>query len=328
MGKKKKLTNLEAPIELTISPELKGKVDEMVESTFKDVSEYWSKDITEEIYVPIDIGEITVLHVKPKKPKNKRLLIFVPGWGVTNDEFNDLYEALHDEIEFYYIETREKSTSRIKRRKTKLTVSEKAKDIQKVLDYLKITGKEFIISGPCWGATVILMGLYEKTLKVHNCLVFDPAYELTFPKFLIKMSILIPAFVISFFKSIAKFFVLLGMKEKRQRERTTSFIDRATIWKWKRSAFQNRNINLFNILPKIEEEIPVFNGSIDKFHPQIAYPMEAKAMPKGRFFFLEVNEDKRERILSSVLKEFALVDNNTKYPKRILEFEKKLTREV
>ncbi|NHJ46412.1 MAG: hypothetical protein FK733_01370 [Asgard group archaeon] len=314
------------PPELTISPELKKKVDELIKATHKDGVEYWSEEITETIYVPIDIGEIRVLHVKPKKPKNKRILLFIPGWGVTNDEFNDIYEILHEDVEFYYIETREKSTSRIKRWRTNLRVSEKAKDIQIVIDYFNLNDKDFFIGGPCWGSTVDLTGLKEKTIKAPAIVAFDPAYKLAFSPFLIRLGAIIPAFVVTIIKRILKFFILRGMKEERQRERTAAFIDSAEAWKWMRSAFQNRKLNMFDIFGELEEEIPVFNGTKDKFHPQEVYPEMAKAMPNGRFFYMEADESDRERLQGIIMREFAMVDGKAGIPKLFLEFEKELKR--
>ncbi|NHK31130.1 MAG: hypothetical protein FK730_07240 [Asgard group archaeon] len=314
------------PPEIIITPELKKKVEALINATYKEDVEYWSEEITETIYVPIDVGEIRVLHVKPKKPKNKRILLFIPGWGVTNDEFNDVYEILHEDIEFYYIETREKSTSRIKRWGTNLTVSEKAKDVQRVIDYFNLNDKDYFIGGPCWGSTVSLVGLKEKILKAPAYVVFDSAYKLTFSGFLIRLGVIIPAFIVTIIKKILKFFVIRGMKEKRQKERTAAFIDSAEVWKWKKSAFQNRKLNLFNILGDIEEEIPSFNGTKDKFHPQEKFPEMARTMPNGRFFYMEVDESERERLQGVIMREFALVDGKTGIPEIFLEFEKELKR--
>ncbi|NHJ39155.1 MAG: hypothetical protein FK731_03920 [Asgard group archaeon] len=314
------------PPELTINPELKKKVDELIQATYKEGVEYWSEEITETIYVPIDVGEIRVLHVKPKKPKNKRILLFLPGWGVTNDEFNDIYEILHEEVEFYYVETREKSTSRIKRWGTNLTVSEKAKDVQRVIDYFKLNEKDYFIGGPCWGSTVTLVGIKEKILNAPAYVVFDSAYKLTFSKLLIRLGVIVPAFIVAILKRILKFFAIRGMKEERQKERTAAFIDNAEVWKWKKSAFQNRNLNLFDILGEIEEEIPSFNGTKDKFHHQEVFPEMARLMPNGRFFYMEVDESERERLQGVIMREFAMIDSKSGIPKIFLQFEKELKR--
>ena len=138
MARKQRDSSKRIP-ELTISPQLKQEVDALVQATYKTNVRHWSPTITREFYVPIgEVGEIRVLHVKPKQPKNTAPVLFIPGFGVIQEEFNDLYEALQEDIEFYYIETREKTSSKIKRRKTKLTLSEKAKDIQTVIDDLRI----------------------------------------------------------------------------------------------------------------------------------------------------------------------------------------------
>ncbi|MHA1631168.1 MAG: hypothetical protein ACTSXO_06790 [Candidatus Heimdallarchaeota archaeon] len=327
MARKQRDSSKRIP-ELTISPQLKQEVDALVQATYKTNVRHWSPAITREFYVPIgEVGEIRVLHVKPKQPKNTAPVLFIPGFGVIQEEFNDLYEALQEDIEFYYIETREKTSSKIKRRKTKLTLSEKAKDIQTVIDFLNLSQKDFLLVGTCWGSSVVLTGLYEKTLTAPRILLFDPAFELAFSKFIVNISILLPTFMVSLLKRIFKFFALMGMKEKRQKERTSAFIDNAVVWKWKRAAYQNRKLNLFKILPAIEKELFIVNGSNDRFHNQEIYPMEAKALPHGRFFYLEVDESKRERMMAAVIREFALGTQVQPVPLVMQKFEKNLKRE-
>jgi len=94
----------------------------------KDVPNFWEMEEAEHIYVPVEGGEIRIIHIKPENPISKRPLLFLPGWAVPPIAFQDLYEVLHNKYDFYYLETREKTSSRIGRFGD-FTMQRKAKDI-------------------------------------------------------------------------------------------------------------------------------------------------------------------------------------------------------
>ncbi len=327
MAKKKKQVTIEVTPELTISPDLQQKVDQLIESSKREVDSYWDSKDTEYIYVPVDGGEIRVIHVKPENPKNKQSLVHLPGWGVNPVGFKILYEVLHEDYEFYYIETREKSSSKIKRRKANMTILQMAKDVQKALDYLGFADKNFVMFAPCWGATIAIEGIKANVLKIPRLIVNDPMHKLWFNKFLLNISPIIPTFVVTIIKPILMFFAFLGMKEKTQLERNRQFVKNAVVWKWKRAAYQVKDLELYGTLGSIDQEILVFNGTTDKVHQQSDYPKMAKELPNGRFFFMNTDESNRERLQAIVMKEFADVDTKIGIPPSLLQFEKELLRD-
>ncbi len=312
--------------ELTVTFEQQKKIDTMIEASKIDNVIHWDPQVTKEIYVPVDGEKIRVLHIKSKNLANKRIIVFIPGWGVTSEGFDVLYEVLHNEIEFYYIETREKRSNQIRRRKANLTIQQKAKDIMKVIDYLKIDKDKYTLVGPCWVATIFLQGLLDNNLEANSILIFDPMHKLWFNKFLLNISPFIPTFVITIIKPIMLFFAFLGMKEKTQKERSQDFAKYDIIWKWKKAAYTVKDLELFGTLSPIKQVILVFNGTTDKVHKQTDYPKLSKELPKGRFFFLNTIESNREQIMSVVIKEFAKTEMNEKIPPVLREFEKELER--
>jgi hypothetical protein len=331
MGKKKKRNEIpeEKPPELQVTPEQQKKIDEFIESTRKDQEiNYWDEKITKYIYVPVDDGEIRVVHVKPEKTINKRILVFMPGWGVLTSGFHVLYETLYDCVEFYYIESREKGTSKLDKKKANMSIEQMAKDVQDALTFLDLPRKDFVFVTPCWGATIIFIGLLNKTIEIPSIVVFDPMHKLWFNKFINTISPAIPVWLANILKPPLKFFALLGMKEKAQKKRSEEFIDNADIWKWKNAAHAVKDLELFGMLGDIEQEIIVFNATSDRIHNQSDYPKLAKELPNGRFFFMNTDESNRERLMSGVIRELAAVDGKTNIPQSLKEFEKKLERET
>jgi len=329
MGKNKKVkdTSVEKPPELTVTPKQQKKIDEFIDVTRKKENiTYWDEKITKYIYVPVDDGEIRVVHLKPEKTINKRILVFMPGWGVELSGFHDLYDALHDCVEIYYIESREKRSSKLDKKKASMSIEQMAKDTQEVLNYLELPGKDFVFVTPCWGATIVFIGLLNKTFEAPSIVVIDPMHKLWFNKFINTISPAIPVWLANLLIPPIKFFALLGMKEKAQKQRTSDFINSCDIWKWKNAAHAVKDLELFGMLGDIEQEIIVFNATSDRIHNQEDYPKLAKELPKGRFFFMNTEESKRERLLSAVLRELAAVDGKTNIPPVLAEFEKKLDR--
>ena len=56
----------EKPPELQVTEEQQLKIDQLIDSTRKEGVIHWDEKITKEIFVPVDDGEIRVLHVKPE----------------------------------------------------------------------------------------------------------------------------------------------------------------------------------------------------------------------------------------------------------------------
>lgn len=278
------------------------------------------------IYIPVNDGEIRVIHVNPKNKISKRPLVFVPGWGVIPRNFNDFYEVLHEKIEFYYIETREKKTSRIKRFKAKLTMNQKAKDVGDALNFLGLSGdKDFIIMGSCWGGAIILQGLMDKSIKAPTIVPIDPMHRLWYPQWMLDyVGPLLPIWLLHLMKPLLKWLRLRNMTEKVQKQRAEDLIKEAVMWKWKRAGFHCRHFELFGNLHKIDEEVFVFNATTDLIHDKRDYPKIATEIPKGRFIYMETDESNREYMMGILGREFSKISSSEGIPSILREYEIKI----
>ena len=317
------------PSELFLTSEQEKKIENLLTSTKKEnIPNFWDQEICETLYVPVDDGELKVLHIKPKNLQTKRPLVFVPGWGGLVEGYTDFYEVIHNQLEFYYIETREKNSSKLDRKKAKMNMTQKAKDIQNIIKYLEIDKRDFTLFGTCWGGAIILHGLIEGLLKAPTIIVNDPMHTLWFPKWLLKyMAPFLPVPIVKLLKPLLRRTQLRGMKEEVQRRRAEDFIDGAEIWKWKKAAQAVYDFELIGKLSSIQEEIFVTNGTVDKIHDQNLFPAMAKEMPNGRFIFMRTDESKREYLMGYLALEFCKVNSNEGIPLSLQEFEKNLIRE-
>ncbi|MCE7741366.1 MAG: alpha/beta hydrolase [Candidatus Heimdallarchaeota archaeon] len=312
---------------LDINPELEQKAQEMLTATERDVPDFWESSTTEILYVPVDDGEIRIYHFKPDNPISKRPLIFVPGWGGTEMGYVDFYEVIHDKVECYYVETREKRSSKLDRKKAKMDMNQKAKDIQDVINYLKLDKEDFVLFGTCWGGAILLHGLIDGTIDAPTIITHDPMHTLWFPKWFLKyVTPFLPVFVIRMMKPILRRIQMRGMNEEVQRKRAENFIDNAEPWKWKRAAESVRDFELFGTISGITKEVFIINGTQDKIHDQITYTKIAAEMPSSRFIFIKTDESRRERLMGLVNLEFSKVTKDEGIPPSLEDFEKKIPR--
>ena len=315
---------------VTITEEQVQNIQQMLEETKSKnhIPKFWEQDgETRKIfYVPVDDGVIRVIHINPKNKISRRPLVFVPGWGVIPKGFKDFYEVLHEKVEFYYIETREKKSSRIKKFKAKFTMNQKAKDVGDALKYLGLSdNRDFVLMGPCWGGAVILQGLMDKSIEAPTIVTVDPMHRLWYPQWMLNyIAPILPIWFIVLIKPLLKWLRLRKMTEKVQRQRAEDFIKEAVMWKWKKAAFQARHFELFGNLSKIDEEVFVFNATNDLIHDKRNYPKITRELQNGRFIYLETDESNRERMMGILGREFTKVSSIEGIPSIFTEFEKKL----
>ena len=211
-------------------------------------SKFWLSEKGAHYYVPVDSGEIHVIHFKPENPIGVRPIVFVPGWGGMPSGYQDVYEILHDRVELFYVETREKKSSRIRRRGSDFSLSQKAKDVVEVIDFFELNHRDYVLFGGCWGGAVIFQGMMDGIFEAPTVVTFDPMHRLWYPQWMLNtIPVIFPVFIIRLMKPLLRWLQMRKMKEPRQKERALNFIENAVMWKWKRAAYNCRKFEIFRI---------------------------------------------------------------------------------
>ena len=289
-----------------------------------EVPKFWEPAVGQERYISVGYAEIRVLHFHPARPRAVRPVVVLPGWGATPEGFQELYAVLHDKAELFYLETREKASSRILNRRADMSVNRSARDVQAALEALGLAGRrDFLLLGACWSGTIILRGLAEGSLEAPPVVVADPMHTLWFPRWVLRhISPLLPAAAVHLLRPILLHSMLGDMKEPAQKQRIFQFVRSADVWKWKKAAEAAREEELFGALSGIKKEVFVLNGTRDKVHDQRNYPRIAGELPSGRFLFMPADESLRERLFGVVALEFAKVSAAQGLPASLAGFEK------
>jgi pimeloyl-ACP methyl ester carboxylesterase len=290
----------------------------------RDIPRFWEPGIGEQRYISVEDAEIRVLHFRPSRPQAVRPIVLVPGWGATPEGFQDFYAVVHGKAELFYLETREKGSSRILRPRADMSVKRSARDIQAALEALGLTGqRDFVLFGACWSGAILLQGLLEGSLEAPTIIAADPMHALWFSRWVLRyISPLLPTPAVRMLRPILLQTMVGDMKEPAQRQRVFAFVRGADIWKWKKSAEAARDFELFGTLSGVQEEVFVLNGTRDKVHDQRNYPRIARELAHGRFLYVPTDESRRERMFGSVALEFARVTARQGLPPSLSTHEK------
>ncbi|MCX7031205.1 MAG: alpha/beta hydrolase [Spirochaetes bacterium] len=301
-------------------------VEQILSAEQPDAPRFWEPGGGgEAITVPVDGAEIRVYHAKPARPVARRPILFVPGWGTNPQGWFDLTKAVHGRAELYYLETREKASSRILDRRTDMGMSQSARDIGDAIGFLGLSARDFLLLGACWGAAQVLQGLVDRSISAPTVLVGDPMHTLWFSKWLLRW--VSPVFPTAALKLVRPLFVkaMIGdMKEPVQKTRAYDFVYSADFWKWQKSAEAAKDFELYGALGGVRDEVFVFNGTSDKVHDPVHYPRLAGELPRGRFLHVPTVESRRELLFGAVALEFAKVSAADGVPPSLARFEKKV----
>ena len=277
----------------------------------------------EVLAVPVDGAEIRVYRMTPSSPEARRPIVFVPGWGTNPPGWHDFYKAVHGRAELWYLETREKASSRILDRRTDMSVAQAARDISRALEFLGLAGRDFVLAAACWGAAQVLRGMIDGHLHAPTVVLQDPMHRLWFPRWVLRwVSPLVPLPLLHVLRPILAGAMLGDMKEPVQKARAYAFVYDADFWKWKRSAEAARDFELHGALGGVRDEVFVLNGTADKVHDPVHYPRIAAELPRGRFLFTPTVESRRELLLGAVALELAKVSAADGLPASLARFER------
>ena len=304
---------------------LRGKVGELLARRGRQAPEFWQPGVCRELYVPVPEAQIRVFHSQPAGGSRRRPIVLVPGWGTIPQGFQSFYEAVHGQAELFYLETREKNSSRVRGRKPDMSIGRSARDIQAALEALGLAGRDFVLLGACWGASMILEGLMEGVLEAPTVILADPMHTLWFSKWVLRwISPMLPAAAVRLIRPVLRQAMLGDMEDTVQKQRTFAFVNSADIWKWKKSAEAAREFELYGRLAAVKGECFVINGTADKVHDQSHYPRIARELPGGRFLYVPVDESRRERMFAAVALQFARLSAVDGLPASLAGFEKKV----
>lgn len=298
-------------------------LDEFVLQYKRDVPNFYDENESTIYDIPVEGGTIRVYHHKPQNATAKRPIIFLPGFATTPEIWSIFHKTHHGKSEYYHIETRDKKSAQIKRnRKVDLTMNRIAIDIATVIDYFGLNNTDYVLFGTCMCGGVVLQGLIEKTLNPPTTIVFDPFAKWVQNRFLVKFIMpILPPFVLGLVKYLIAKILISKMKNEAQRERDMAIVESAIPWVWRKFSMQNLKHDLTNDLHKITNEVYVFHGTKDKYHPDEVFQNIARDIPNGHFFQMSTSDELRELLAGVIATEFSNITKKEGIPNSLEPYE-------
>ena len=308
--------------------EYSNELDDFILSYKRDVPNFYEEGECEILCIPVEDGFLKVFHHKPANIKTKRPIVFVPGFGTATEIWREFHHTHHGYAEYYHIETRDKKSSEIKKyHRADFTIDRIAKDVANVIEFIGLKGKDYILMGTCMNGGVVLQGLINKHFSPPTTIIFDPFTKWTQHRALVKILMpVMPPFIIGAMKYIIGYFIMAGMKNEAQIERNKATIDAAVPWKWRKFSLQNIDFDLTNDFEKIENDVFVFHGPKDKYHPDEVFQRVAEQIPNGRYFHMNSMEELRELLVGVIGTSFAYLTEDAGIPEELQKYEVKLER--
>jgi hypothetical protein len=312
----------------TLTAEQQIAAEKFIQEAHQEVPYFYDEGECEIIYAPINDGEIRIFHHTPKQSQMKRPIIFFPGFGTTPWTWRDFCVPIHNIGEYYFLETREKRSSKLKRGyKTKISIDQMAKDVGEAIKFLGLDDKDYVLMSASFAGGTMMHGLMKKYYDPPTSVVLDPFPKFVHNKVFVGLFFgLTPPFIVEIVKLLLMKIVTIGMKNESQKERIRNIVGGAVAWKWRKGLIHNLNFDMYPYFHKIENEVFQFHGPKDRYHPSEIYLKIGGLMPEGRLFYIKTKDEEREILAGAIGKEFTKVTKDDGLPKFFEQFEIKLEK--
>jgi len=223
----------------------------------------------EEMIAVSENVSLRLITFTPNTINNNPAVVFIPGWISMISGWQEVLKEITKDFTVYYLETREKISSKIKG-EVEYSVDEIGKDIIRLTEILKLQEGKYILVGSSLGATSILNCCEDLKMKPLCLVLIGPNSEFRIPLWGVFVIHLFYPPLYMFFKPYVKWYLKtfrLNVKhDYEQYEKYSSVLDFADPWKLKRAALSVYKYSVMGLLDKIEYPTLILGGSKDKLH--------------------------------------------------------------
>ncbi len=278
-----------------------------------NLNEYTIPSTTiKDYYIQVSDGvQLYIIDFMPKKDSpSKPIIFFVAGWISHITGWKDVLRTLTDDYRVIYIETREKTSSRIPEGKKckdfSFTVMRMVLDLHEVIQKLIPKKRTFVMAGSSLGSSVILEYLAMNTRQPECALLIGPLPEFRFPAVLGDIVPRLPASWYNVLKELVKWYLrtfrLDTEKEKEQLAKYTNTINSADPYKLKPNALALKNYNLWDKLPFITTPCFIFGAKTDTLHATDDIKRLLNNLAKAYYIECESNKETHSHVVAEHFK--------------------------
>jgi pimeloyl-ACP methyl ester carboxylesterase len=246
---------------------------------------------------------LRVIHFKPFAVSPYPPLVMVVGLATVIESFQGIIGGLTRDFEVYYVETREKSSSRLSG-KVKFDMETIAGDILSILRILELPLKQYILFGYSYSAAVMVEAYRHLQSKPICLLLLSPTPHFYYPRWslpIIRASV--PLYGV--LKPIAKWYLrnfVMNLKEDKDMYLFTSrALDRADPRKLKNAILAVAGYQVFDKLEFIDCATLIVDTSKDGIHKHEDIIRMANLIKGSTYIDMENNKRTHGAELTTVI---------------------------
>ncbi len=240
-----------------------------MENRFKEhmVSAFEKKAI--ESYIEMSDGtELRYLHTEaPEETTNGYNLVLLPGWGSVPLGWDDvLLEAIKD-FNIFYIESREKFSSKNFNYKTKNDLERFSSDLKECLDSLNLSNDKTILCSSSFGCVVLADALRKNKVNFEHLVFIAPAIRIDLPLGMRYLIPFVPAFTMYIVKPIIRWWLKKRKSESPiQAAKYIRVMNEAEPKKWKNVTRHFLYWTWYDVYAEVDDNILLIAAEEDKMH--------------------------------------------------------------
>jgi len=249
---------------------------------------------------------LRVIHFRPVTVSPYPPVVMVVGLATVIESFQGIIGELTRDFEVYYVETREKSSSRLSG-KVKFDIETVARDIISIIRFLELPVNEYILFGYSYSAAVIIEAYRHLESKPTCLLLLSPTPSFYYPRWSLPLiRVAVPFYGV--LKPVAKWYLrnfIINRKEDNDMYLFTSrALDLADPRKLKNAILGVAGYKVWDKLESIDCSTLIVDTSRDGIHKHDDIIRMANSIKSCTYIDMEINKRTHGAELPKVIREY------------------------
>ncbi|MBC8479138.1 MAG: alpha/beta hydrolase [FCB group bacterium] len=236
---------------------------------------------------------LKVIIFEPPAEKEGLDMVFIPGWISQMTSWQIVLREMTTRYRIYYVETREKISSRVIGR-VRYDVHSLGGDIAAVINHYRLKRDAYFLFGSSLGGTTILDCAVDLDEKPACLILVGPNAVIRIPKSAMPVIYLFyPGFywlLKPAIKWYLKNFRLDVQSDMGQYHKYCAALDAADPWKLKKAAIPLSKYQVWDLLPEIKLPVLIFSASKDVMHEPDNLKKMSEILPNATLIDMETNQ--------------------------------------
>lgn len=260
---------------------------------------YLPEGITaKELYIKVSDGvelkvfDFTPLEYDPARP----VVVFVAGWISLISGWKDVLNVLTPNYRTLYIETREKISARLPKRKgIDFSIERMGQDIGEILKEMLSEDQNFYFVGSSMGSTAILDFLSLNKARPRQSFLISPICKFEIPAWALTLAKVVHPGFYSAIRPIAKWYLRnFRLDKKNEPEQVTKYegtIDAAEPKRLKATTLAISSYSLWEKLEHLKSPVCIIGAKTDTLHSINELEKMVKCIPSARLELMQSNKE-------------------------------------